>query len=51
MIEEEAYRILRQAIEQLPEQTRKVMLLALEGKDNREIAETLSMAVGTVTYT
>ena len=48
VIEEEAYRILRQAIEQLPEQTRKVMSLALEGKDNREIAETLSMAVGTV---
>lgn len=48
VVEEEAYRILKQSIERLPEQTRKVMLLALEGKENGEIAEALSLAPGTV---
>lgn len=48
VIEEESYRLLTQAIQRLPEQTRRVMTLALEGKDNREIAAELLMADGTV---
>lgn len=48
VVEEETYRILRQHIEKLPEQTRRVMLLALEGNSNTEIAELLAMTVGTV---
>ncbi len=48
VVEEETYRILRRHIEELPEQTRKVMLLALEGNSNAEIAELLAMADGTV---
>lgn len=48
VVEEETYRILRRHIEELPEQTRRVMLLALEGNSNAEIAELLAMADGTV---
>ena len=48
VIEEETYRILVSAIGKLPEQTRKVMLLALEGNDNKEIAACLNIADGTV---
>ena len=48
LIEAETYRILMSAIDNLPAQTRKVMLLALEGNDNKEIADQLDIAVGTV---
>lgn len=48
LIEEETYRMLMNAIDHLPAQTRKVMLLALEGNDNKEIAVHLNIAVGTV---
>lgn len=48
VIEEETYRMLVNAIDKLPEQTRKVMLLALEGNDNKEIAVSLNIADGTV---
>ena len=36
------------AIDQLPPQTRKVILLNLEGKTNPEVAEELGISVNTV---
>ena len=48
VIEEETYRLLITSIEKLPGQTCKVMKLALEGKNNKEIAEELNIADGTV---
>lgn len=48
VVEEETYRILINAIDKLPEQTRKVMLLALEGQDNKEIAATLNITDGSL---
>ena len=48
LIEQECFHLLREAIHALPDQTRKVMLLALEGKDNETIATALGMAKGTV---
>jgi RNA polymerase sigma-70 factor (ECF subfamily) len=48
IIEEETYRIIVQAINKLPPQTAKVMMLALSGKDNKEIAIELSISDGTL---
>ena len=48
VIEQERFRIFWAAIHALPDQTRRVMLLALDGKDNREIANSLGIAQGTV---
>lgn len=48
VVEEESYRILICSIEKLPAQTRKVMMLALEGKDNKQIAAELSVSDGTI---
>lgn len=48
VIEEETYRMLTTAMDKLPEQTRKVMYLALEGNDNKGIAAQLQISDGTV---
>jgi RNA polymerase sigma-70 factor (ECF subfamily) len=48
LIEEETYRILVQAINKLPPRTAQIMLLALGGKDNKEIATELSISEGTL---
>lgn len=48
VIEEETYRILLEAINQLPRQTRTIMLLALEGMSNREIAQQMNISIETV---
>lgn len=48
VIEQETYRILTGAIDQLPQQTRAVMYLALEGMTNNKIAEKLSVSTDTV---
>ena len=45
---QETHRILRAAIDQLPPQTREVILVSLDGKNNNEIAETLDISVNTV---
>lgn len=45
---QETLRILHQAIDTLPPQTRKIILLGLNGKNNNEIAETLNISVNTV---
>ncbi|MDL2323435.1 RNA polymerase sigma-70 factor, partial [Bacteroidales bacterium OttesenSCG-928-A17] len=48
VIEQETHRILVNAIKKLPPQTSKVMMLALSGKGNKEIAEKLQISDGTV---
>ncbi len=48
VIEEETYRILKQAIDKLPEQRRNIMILTLKGLKNQEIAERLGISVNTV---
>ena len=45
---QETLRILRAAIAQLPPQTREVILVSLDGKNNNEIAETLDISINTV---
>lgn len=45
---QETIRILYAAIDQLPPQTRRVILLNLEGKTNPEVAEILNVSVNTV---
>lgn len=48
VIEEETYRILQQAILDLPKQSSKVMMLILQGLQNQEISERLGVSVNTV---
>lgn len=48
ILEEEVFRLLNQAIHELPVQCQKVFLLTLEGKGNTEIAELLGISVETV---
>lgn len=48
VVEEETYRILTEAINKLPGQTRAVMRLALEGKRNAGIAAQLNVSTETV---
>lgn len=48
VIEEETYRILTKAIDELPTQMRAIMYLALEGNSNNEIAEKLGVSTETV---
>jgi RNA polymerase sigma-70 factor (ECF subfamily) len=45
---EETYKLLRDSIEKLPEQTRRIIKLAIEGHTNSEIAETLNISVNTI---
>ena len=45
---QETLRILHQAIDTLLPQTRKIILLGLNGKNNNEIAEALNISVNTV---
>lgn len=48
ILEEEVFSLLNQAIQQLPEQCKKVFLLALEGKNNSEIADLMGIGLETV---
>lgn len=48
LIESETYRVLSEAIDQLPPQTRAVMRLALDGFSNAEIAQELTISGETV---
>lgn len=50
LIEEETYRLLFQAVESLPEQTRKVCKLSMNGAQNAQIAEELNLSTSTVKY-
>lgn len=48
MIEEELYEILRNEIDQLPEQCSRVLKLAISGDDNQTIADKLGISIETV---
>lgn len=48
ILDEEVYNLLNQAIQELPNQCKKVFLLTLEGKSNTEIAEILKIGIETV---
>ncbi len=48
LVEDEVYRMLVQAIDKLPKQMRNIMLLALEGMPNGEIARQMDVSVETV---
>lgn len=50
LIEEETYRMLLQAVEALPEQTRKVCVLSMNGAQNAQIADELDLSTSTVKY-
>ena len=45
---EEEYRLLFQAIDELPPRCREIFLLSLEGKKNKEIAEMLQVSTETI---
>ncbi|MGV8136946.1 MAG: RNA polymerase sigma factor [Mangrovibacterium sp.] len=48
LIEEETYRLLDAAIQQLPNRTREIILLALQGHNNPEIAEIMGVSINTI---
>lgn len=48
VIEEETYRIIYQAIEKLPTQTRKIIELSMQGYKNPEISDELNVSINTV---
>jgi RNA polymerase sigma-70 factor (ECF subfamily) len=48
VIESETYRMMLEEIDNLPHQMREIMLRALEGKQNKEIAEELAISPDTV---
>lgn len=47
---QETVRILYAAVDQLPPQTRRVILLNLDGKNNDEVAKELEISINTVKY-
>ena len=48
LMQEETYRMISKAISTLPRQSGRIMRLALEGKQNKEISEILGISVTTV---
>ncbi|MCW3804539.1 RNA polymerase sigma-70 factor [Plebeiibacterium marinum] len=48
IVEEESYRIIYEAVNNLPNQTRNVMHLSLKGMQNQDIADNLGISVNTV---
>ncbi len=48
VIEKEAYSVVYQEINKLPEKEKEVLLLALKGRTNKEIAKDMSIAISTV---
>lgn len=50
LMEEETRRLLLEAVHQLPEQCRRVCLLALDGYDNQRMAEIMEVSVDTVKF-
>lgn len=48
VIEEETYQLVHKAVNQLAEQSRKIILLSLQGYSNQEIAEQLHISVNSV---
>ncbi|NOU62078.1 RNA polymerase sigma-70 factor [Marinifilum caeruleilacunae] len=50
MIEEETYRMLLQAVDELEGQTKKVCVMSMNGVQNAQIAEELNLSTSTVKY-
>ncbi|UZD21143.1 RNA polymerase sigma factor [Algoriphagus halophytocola] len=48
VVEEETYRLLEKGIKELPDQSRKIIQLHLEGFKNQEIADELNISINTV---
>lgn len=48
VIRQETFRILHSAIDQLPDQTRQVILLCMEGGSNLEVSDKLGVSINTV---
>jgi len=48
IIEQETFRIVRKAVEELPTQMRNIILYSMKGLKNHEIADKLQIAEGTV---
>lgn len=48
VMRQETFRILYNAIDRLPEQTRRVILLGMDGNSNQEVGETLGISINTV---
>lgn len=48
LIEEEAYRIIEDAVNALPPQSARIVKMYLDGKQNKEIAEILNISVNSV---
>lgn len=48
IIYQETLRLLHAAVSQLPKQSRKIILLGLEGKNNQEIAEEMGISINTI---
>lgn len=48
LIEEEVYRIVENAVNALPPQSARIVKMYLDGKQNKEIAETLDISVNSV---
>lgn len=48
LVEEETYRLLDTAIQLLPMRTREIIVLALQGHNNPEIAEIMGVSVNTI---
>ncbi len=48
VIEEETYQLVHKAVNQLAEQSRKIIQLSLQGYSNQEIAEQLHISVNSV---
>lgn len=49
IIRSETHKLLYEAIESLPEQTKKIIYLTLDGLKNQEIADQLNVSINTVT--
>lgn len=47
-VREELYNLLHEAIEKLPEQQKRVVMMNIEGKSGKEIADELGLSVNTV---
>ncbi|MBD8487753.1 RNA polymerase sigma-70 factor [Echinicola sp. CAU 1574] len=48
VVEEETYRLLEKGIKELPDQSRKIIQLHLDGLKNQEIADELNVSINTV---
>jgi RNA polymerase sigma-70 factor (ECF subfamily) len=48
VIEEETHRLFYQAIQELPEKCREIIMMSLEGLKNNEIAKELNISINTI---